>query len=110
VKRAWGGTILGTHTSGTIYADRLLTVTRGMYGTAAASHSDGDSVSRHVPPGMIRNLCVAEALNSVMGETSAYASTVGEGDNARPAGGAGLSGKWAQTIRRYARKARTSAI
>lgn len=110
LKRAWDGSILAAHTSGTIYADRLLTVARGQLGTTATTYSNGASISRHVPPGMIRNLAVAEALNSILGETSGYARTVGEDANARPAGGAGLSGKWAQAIRHYGRKARTAAI
>lgn len=110
VKRAWGGTVLATHSSGTLYAARLLTVSRGMYGTTAADASQDASVSRHVPPSGIRNLCIAEALNSVLGETSGYGRTVGEGDNAMAATGSGLAGKWAQAIRRYARKARTGAI
>lgn len=110
VKRAFDGTILAVHTSGDIYAARKLTVERGKLGTTAATHLINAAVSRHVPPSLIRALCVAEALNTCLQETSGYSRTVGEGDNSRPASGSALSQKWAQAIRRYGRSSRSAVI
>src|SRR5690606_34488219 len=63
VKRAWDGSVLAAHTSGAdIYASRTLTVERGALGTTAATHLDNAAVSRHVVPGAVRALAVAEAL------------------------------------------------
>lgn len=110
VKRAWNGTVLATHSAATVYAYRTLSVLRGQLGTTAASHSSGAAVSKHFPPGLIRDLAIAEALNRIMQETSAYARTVGSGENAMPAPGAGLADLWAEATTVYARKARIRAI
>lgn len=110
VKRAWDSTIPAVHGGATIYAYRLLTVTRGVLGTTAATHSNGAALSRHRPPGLIRDLNLALALNRVLQETSGYARTVGEGDNLRPAPGAGLADLWAAAIATYGRKARKRAV
>lgn len=110
VKRAWDGTILTVHTSGTIWAQRLLTVTRGALGTTAATHPISAPVARHTPPNLIRDLAIAEAVNQVMQETSGYALIVGEGDTARPAGGAGLAELWAEAVTTFARKVRQRVI
>lgn len=110
VKRAFDGTILAAHAGNAIYAPRSLTVVRGKLGTTAATHLINAAVNRHVPPSLIRGLCIAEALNVFLQETSGYSRTVGEGDNSRPASGSALSQKWSQAIRRYGRKSRSAAI
>lgn len=110
VKRAWDGTDLATHTSAEVYAYRTLTVLRGQLGTAAASHSLGATVARHRPPSLIRDLAVGESLNQVLQETSGYARTVGAGDMAMPASGAGLADKWDEARTTFGRKARIRAV
>lgn len=120
VKRAWDGTVLATHSGSTIYAPRRLTVTRGALGTTASTHSSGASVTRHVVPGPIRQLAVAEALNSLEQETSAYARVVGTGtaqaigqsmrSTGRIAGGVGLLDLRVNVWTTYGRKARVRVI
>lgn len=110
VKRAWDGTVLAAHTTGTIYASRLLTVARGATGTTAAAHTSGTAVARHVCPPLISEWSLALAENAVLQATSGYARTIGEGATARMAGGGGLADIAARAVARYGRKARTGVI
>lgn len=110
LKRAWDGTQLAAHTSGTIWAARLLTVLRGQYGTAAATHLISAAVGRLKVPAKIRSLAVAEAVNQVLQETSGYARTVGGPDMASPAPGVALAELWDEAVTIYGRKARQRAI
>jgi hypothetical protein len=110
VRRAWNGTTLDTHSAATIYANRLLTVTRAMYGTAAAAASNGAAVYKHRVPSLIRDLAVAEAVNQVLQEGSGYARTIGSGADAHPAPGADLASKWEEAMVAHGRKARTRAV
>ncbi len=111
VKRGWDGTVLATHAGGTVlYSYRLLTVARGQLGTPAATHSNGATVVRHNPPPLIRDLCLAEALNQVLQETSGYSRTVGGGDTLMAASGAGLADKWDEAMTAHGRRARSRAI
>jgi hypothetical protein len=59
---------------------------------------------------LIKQLCVAEALNSILQETSGYARVVGSGDNEREASGKGLRDIRDQALSTYGRMARTGAI
>lgn len=110
VKRAWDGTILATHTGSTIYAPRTLTVVRGALGTTAASHLTAATLTKWAPPALVRDLVVAEAINSIQQETSGYARTVGSGDNEREIGGSGLIGLRKAVCRAYGRKARIRSV
>ena len=111
VKRPWDGTVLAAHTAGaTIYAPRTLTVTRGALGTTAATHSTSAAITRHVVPGLVAELCLAEALNTLMQRRSGWARTVGSGDNQREASGRGLREIKADAYTAYARKARSRAV
>lgn len=84
VKRSWDGTVLAAHSAGAdIFAPRTLTVERGAVGTTAATHADTTAVTRHVPPALIRDLNVAEALVELLGETSGYARRGNVRDNSR---------------------------
>jgi hypothetical protein len=81
VKRGWDGTVLAAHSVGaTIYAPRTLTVTRGALGTTAAAHSDGSTVYRFDPPGPVRQLVVAEAINSLTVEAAGYSKGLRSGE------------------------------
>lgn len=110
VKRAWDGSVLATHSGSTIYAPRTLTVTRGALGTTAATHDTAAAVRRHEVPGLVRELCIAEAINTIQQETSGYARTIGSGENEREAGGRGLAGIRSDARARFGRKARTGAV
>jgi hypothetical protein len=82
VIRAWDGTVLAAHAAGVdIYAPRSLTVTRGALGTTAATHSSGASVVRWDPPGLVRDLVIAEAENRITNEQAGYARTRRTGEN-----------------------------
>lgn len=110
VRRAWNGTTLATHSGATVYAQRLLSVTRAMYGTTAASASSAAAVYRHRVPSLIRDLAVAEAVNQVLQEGSGYARTIGSGADAHPAPGADLASKWEEAMVAHGRKARVRAV
>ena len=110
VKRAWDGTYLAAHSGAAVNAYRQLSVLRGQLGTAAASHSTSAVVARHRVPSLIRDLSIAECLNQVLQEGSGYARTVGSGETAMAAPGAGLAEKWDEARATYGRKARKMAI
>lgn len=111
VTRAYDGTVLAAHTAGTtVYAYRTLVVERGALGTAAATHLTAAPLVRWVPPAPIEALCVAETLNSLAQENSAYARVVGQGEGQREARGAGLADKRKQVRNGYAVMGRTGAI
>ena len=110
VKRAWDGSVLAAHTNSTIYAPRTLLVERGALGTTAAAHSTATAINRHVVPGLIRLLAIAEALSSIQQEGAAYGRVVGSGESAREASGKGLGDLRAQAYASFGRKARIRAI
>jgi hypothetical protein len=111
VKRAWDGSVLATHAgSASIFALRTLTVERGALGTTAAAHSTSAAITRHVVPGPVHSLCVAEALNTLLQETSGYARQVSSGEGAREASGAGLADLREQVRASHGRKARIRAV
>lgn len=117
VKRAWDGSVLASHAAGaSIWAPRTLTVARGALGTTAASHDSGAAVARHVPPGLVSELCVAYALNTLLQRQSGYARVAGvKGGatvdaNARDSTGRGIPALEADAVRAYGRKARIRAV
>jgi hypothetical protein len=111
VKRAWDGSTLAAHDSGaTIYAPRSLTVVRGAQGSTAATHEDGSAVAKHAVPGLLRDLCIAEAMNRLEQEGSAYARTVGSGDAQRPAPGGALKQLRADVVSAYGRGLRMRTV
>ena len=120
VKRAWDGSTLAAHTSGaTVYAARRLTIDRGVLGTTAATHAQGDAVARHVPPALVRDLGAAEAIEQLLQEPAGYArasttrnaSTSTSTDRtSTPQYGVGLDALRARTYTAYGRKARTKAV
>jgi hypothetical protein len=111
VKRAWDGSVLATHLTGaSVYALRTLKVVRGAVGTAATTHTDATVVVRNVPPGLVHQLCVAEAVTQLLNEGSGYARTAGSGDNAREAAGRALNDLRNQAKAAYGRMGRVSAV
>lgn len=80
VDRAYDGTQLATHANGAdIYAPRTLTVTRGAYGTTAASHTQADAITKNVPPSLVRDLVIAEAIAQHTQEAGGYGASMGPG-------------------------------
>lgn len=110
VKRAWDGTVLASHTGSTIFALRTLVVVRGVLGTTITTHNTSTAITRHVYPALIRELCIAEALNNIQQESSAYARTIGSGDNLREMTGAGLDDLRTRVYSAYGRKVRMRVV
>lgn len=110
VRRAVDGSVLASHSGSDIYAPRTLTVVRGDLGTAAATHSSSAPIVRHIVPGLVHELAVAESINTLQQEQSGYARVVGEGDNAIEVRGQGLSAIRMDALDRYGRRARTRAV
>lgn len=111
VKRSYDGTNLASHSSSTtIYVYRTLSVLRGQLGTTAATHTNGTSVAKFRVPYMIRNLAVAEAVNTILQETGGYAQSQG-GEGAVIHGlGSALADKWDEVVTRYGRKSRMRTV
>lgn len=111
VKRAWDGSVLAAHDAGSaVFAERRLTVSRGQLGTTAAAHTDGATVARHVVPGLVRQLAVAEAISQGLQEGAGWARQAGSGDNEREVLQRGLGVLRDQAYAAYGRKGRTKAI
>jgi hypothetical protein len=108
VIRSYDGTVLATHSSATVSALRLLTVTRGDFGSTAATHSNSAAITAQTVPGEVRELALAEALNNVFQKTSGYARTIGE--NQRMVTGGSLPDLRKTVYRRYGRKHRQAVI
>ena len=114
VKRAIDGTVLAAHTGAVdIYTYSGVDVDRARLGTTLAAHLSGAAVTRHVVPGPVRNLCIAESINTLQQETSGYASVVGPesmGIRERAKIGAGLDGLRAEVRKDYGRRSRVRAV
>lgn len=113
VIRAWDGTVLAAHAAGVdIYAARTLTVTRGALGTTAATHSSGASVVRWDPPGLVRDLTIADAMNRVLQEQAGYARTSKTSSGAKSTSmeTLGLDSLRTQTYNAHGRKGRMRGV
>lgn len=90
VRRAIDGSVLADHTGSDIYAQRLVTVTRGARGSTAAAHLNGDSVELWSPPPLVGQLALAETLVTLGMQQRAYASSMPKrpsGKSSPPPGG-----------------------
>ncbi|MEU4804315.1 hypothetical protein [Actinosynnema sp. NPDC023587] len=110
VRRAWDGSTLAAHTGSTIYAGRALTVERGALGTTAATHLIGAPIARHHVVDPVRQLCIAETINTVHQELAGYARQIGAGETARESYARGLRDLRAEVYAAYGRKARIRAV
>lgn len=111
VKRAWDGSVLAAHTTGAdIYAARTLTVERGALGTTAATHDSAATVYRWDPPAPVRELTVAEALNTLLQGQAGYARTAGTGETQRELSGRGLADLRQGVYRSHGRKGRVRGV
>jgi hypothetical protein len=61
-----------------------LTLIRGAYGTTAASHLQGAAMTKNVPPGLIRDLVIAECIATRVQEDGGYNASIGPGGNGTP--------------------------
>jgi hypothetical protein len=83
VERGHDGTEVAAHTAGSdVYANRSFTVARGQLGSTAAIHVDGADAFRLVPPALVTDLTIAEALTRLQNEAAGYARTAGFGEAA----------------------------
>lgn len=118
VKRGWDGSVLAAHSINTdIYALRSLTVERGALGTTAATHLDTTAIVRHLVPGLVRELNIAEAINTVQQEAAGYARRDGLGEERGggrmtvvEATGRGLEDLRSRAVDAFGRKARMRAV
>lgn len=124
VKRAWGGSVLATHSGATINTDTNLTVTRGALGTTAAVQSNNAPVSvLNIPP-LVNELALAEALVGITQEPSAWAFDLesrtrmqqnayggsGHGQVREPAIGIGLGDLRDRCAAMYGRQMRSAVV
>jgi hypothetical protein len=121
VKRSWSGSVLATHSGSSLWANRLLTVQRGVLGTTAATHTTGTNAYINTVPGLVKNLAVALSVVGITNEPAAYAVAMSsswygsnqrtEGSQKEAAPGVGLTALISQfqdSI--YVRKARSRVI
>lgn len=111
VNRAVDGTVLAEHTAGAaVYAYRSLTVRRGEVGTTAVIQPQGSELTAYVPHPTLSSYVVAETLNQLAQENSAYARVIGSGENQREARGSGIKDKRDRLRRDLGRRVRMGAI
>lgn len=117
VLRAYDGTTLAAHTAPLdVYALRTLTVRRGAAGTTAATHSLAAAITKWVVPGTVKALGIAEAVNVIEQEVSAYGRRTGSDEAERDASGnentsgMGLPDMRYQAKSAYGRKFRKRAV
>lgn len=108
VERAYNGTVLDTHSSAEIYAQRLLTVQRGFGGSTATTHTNSTVITVDIVPSHVRELAIAESLNYVYQKTSAYARTIGENTKIVPGGS--LPDLRSRVYEAYGRKMRQRVV
>lgn len=110
VHRAQRTTLPAAHTTGTaVYADRSLTVERGVLGTTAASHLNAP-VWRHVVPADVAALAVGEAIVQLGVKRSGYTATVNAGQRSGATPGVGLDREREAIRAAYLRRGRTRAV
>jgi hypothetical protein len=119
VKRAWDGTVLAAHSAGVdIYTLTGVELARAQLGTTLAAHTSGADIYRHLVPGLVRELNIAEAINTIQQEATGYARRSGLGEargSGKPnsdveASGRGLDDLRDQAYTAFGRKMRIGAI
>lgn len=110
VKRAWDGTALAAHTAPTIYTLTGVQLGRMQLGTALAAHTSAAPIYKWRIPGPVRDLCIAEAVNTFEQESSAYARTIGSDTAQRPGAGVGLPDIRDRVYASHGRKMRMGVV
>jgi hypothetical protein len=105
VIRAWDGSVLAAHTAGAdIYALTGVQLDRAQLGTTAAVHDTAAVIYRHVVPGLVAELQLAEAIALLEQELGAFGRTVRSGESAMPIGAVGLESVRVDAARAYGRR------
>lgn len=111
VRRAWDGSALAAHTTGTtVYAPRTLVVARGVLGTDAAAHTLGTTVRRWDPPSLVHQLALGEAINVLLQEQAGWFRTASGGSTSREATLVALTALRTQVYDALGRKARLRGV
>ena len=112
VKRAWDGSVLAAHTSGAdVYTLTGVELDRAALGTTLAVHTSTTAIYRHLVPGLVRELTIAEAINTIVQEQAGYGRTSGSGQTERAVGVTGLEKLREDVKSKFGRaKARVGAI
>lgn len=111
VKRAFDGSVLAAHTAGVvIYALTGLVVARAAQGSTLAAHLSGATVTRWVPPPLIRDWALGLSLTMFLQEHAGYARTAGSGEGEREVSGKGLASVERQALERHGRQLITRAV
>jgi len=110
VKRAWDGSVLAAHTGSDIFALTGVLTIRAQLGTTLAAHTTGATVYRYVVPALVRDLAIAESMNTLLQESAGYARTAGAGENERELSAKGIRSLREDVYTAHGRKARLRAI
>lgn len=105
LKRAWDGSNLSAHSSGTVWAARKLLVTRGEAGTTAATHADSSVISKNRVPSSVHGLAVGAAEHQVLNEIGGYSDSKSAATAQDE-----LDKAWSRTSANYGRNARQRVI
>lgn len=105
VIRAWDGSVLAAHSAGAdVYTLTGVQLDRGQLGTAAAVHSSAATIYRHVVPGLVAELCLAEAVSALEQELGAFGRSVGSGEGSAVVTSLGLEAIRADAVKAYGRR------
>jgi len=110
VRRAWDGSVLAAHSGSDVYTLTGIEIARAQLGTAIAVHTSSTTIYRHLVPPLVRELAIAEAINTLLQESAGYARTSGSGDNERELAARGLKSLRDDVYTAYGRKSRIGAI
>lgn len=73
VKRAYNGSVLAAHTApATVYAPRLIEVSRAAVGTVATTHEAARALTMYEPPAPVQALCAAYAVDYLLKSQSGF--------------------------------------
>lgn len=105
VIRAWDGSVLAAHTAGAdVHTLTGVQLDRGQLGTTAAVHDSAAVIYRHVVPGLVGELCVAEAISALEQELGGMGRSVRSGESMSAVGAVGVEGIRADAKAAYGRR------
>jgi hypothetical protein len=110
VRRACDGSVLASHSNGAaVYAQRLLTVQRGVAGTTAATHLTATTITKWMPRGLLSQLARAYIMVGIQDESAGYARVAGA-EGAAGKLGERLATLEARALETFGRRARFRAV
>ena len=110
VTRAVHGSVLASHGTDSLFAQKDAVVERAILGTVATSHDSGTTVCYWDVPSVLRTYVIAEATVMLQQQASAYGRTIGAGDGTREARGAGLESERVALRNSYRRRSRIFSV